>query len=213
MQVHYQYEPEFGFRYAIRTPQKQEKGLPIIFQLHGSGERGSQRWELPNVEVHGFSHVLTEKREEACILVEPQCSENTFWVAIIPQLLNFIQKMIAKYRCDQNRVYLTGLSMGGYGTWYTAMACPELFAAIAPCCGGGMPWNAKVLKMPIWAFHGAMDEAVAVTESVNMVKAVQRSGGQVKLTIYGDCGHDVWNKAYDEKLLQWLLSQQKKTQS
>lgn len=208
MQIQYQTEPEFGFRYAIRTPLEMKENLPVIFQLHGAGERGCSD-QLPNVEVNGFSHVLTKEREEACILVQPQCPDGTFWVAMIPQILTFIRGMVAKYRCDSSRVYLTGMSMGGYGTWYTAMACPELFAAIAPCCGGGMPWNAAMLTMPIRAFHGAMDEAVDVTESVNMVKAVQRVGGRVSLTIHGDCGHDVWNKAYDEQLLQWLLSQRK----
>lgn len=208
MNVHYQVTPKFGFCYAIRTPLEMKDGLPVIFQLHGAGERGDGS-EIEKVEVHGFSHVLTENREEECILVEPQCPEGTFWVAVIPQLLTFIREIVKACRCDPCRIYLTGMSMGGYGTWYTAMACPELFAAIAPCCGGGMPWNAAVLKMPLWAFHGALDDAVSVQETVSMVKAVQRTGGTVRLTVHGDCGHDVWDRAYDETLLEWLLEQRK----
>ena len=99
--------------------------------------------------------------------------------------------------------------MGGYGTWFLAMAAPELFAAIAPCCGGGMPWNAEVLTMPVWAFHGALDDVVPLTETVDMVKAIQRAGGNARLTVFGDCGHDAWTYAYDETLLQWLLAQKR----
>lgn len=208
MKVFYQTVPEFGFCYALRTPHHMERHLPVIFQLHGAGERGDQH-QLPKVEASGFAHYFSAEREIPCILVEPQCPEGTFWVAMIPQIVTFIREMVKKLDCDRSRVYLTGMSMGGYGTWYTAMACPELFAAIAPCCGGGMPWNAAVLKMPIWAFHGALDEAVNVNESIAMVKAVQAAGGTAQLTIHGDCGHDVWNRTYEAELYQWLLSKRR----
>lgn len=75
--------------------------------------------------------------------------------------------------------------------------------------GGGMPWNAEVLTMPVWAFHGALDDVVPLTETVDMVKAIQRAGGNARLTVFGDCGHDAWTYAYDEMLLQWLLAQKR----
>lgn len=208
MIISYHTDPEIEFPYAIRVPKNWRTGLPIIFQLHGAGERGERPEQ---VEVHGFANILTEAREVDCILIQPQCPEGTFWVAQIPKLLQFIKRISEKYQCDQDQVYLTGLSMGGYGTWYTAMAYPEMFAAIAPCCGGGMAWNAGVLTMPVWAFHGAQDDVVAVEETLAMVKAIWRSGGNVRMTIYDDCGHDAWNKAYSEELLQWLLNQKRST--
>lgn len=132
--------PNEHFPYVARTPDHMAPGLPIIFQLHGAGECGDGT-NLEDVEIHGFSHIFSIEQDIACILIEPQCPRKSFWVAQIPFLVDFIQRKIAEYHCDESRVYLTGLSMGGYGTWYTAMAYPELFSAIAPCCGGGMPWN------------------------------------------------------------------------
>ena len=208
MNVRYHMSVENGFVYAVRTPERMRPGLPMIIQLHGAGERGDGE-DLEKAEIHGLANVLTRTREEACVLIEPRCPEGTFWVAMIPELKQFICHMIEEYDCDPDRVTLTGLSMGGYGTWFLAMAAPELFAAIAPCCGGGMPWNAEVLTMPVWAFHGALDDVVPLAGTVDMVKAVQRAGGCAKLTVFGDCGHDAWKYAYDETLLQWLLSQRR----
>lgn len=189
-------------------PERMHAGLPMIIQLHGAGERGGGE-DLEKAEIHGLANILTQTREEDCVLIEPRCPEGSFWVAMLPELKRFVCRMIEAYACDPDRVTLTGLSMGGYGTWFLAMAAPELFAAIAPCCGGGMPWNAEVLTMPVWAFHGALDDVVPLTETVDMVKAIQRAGGNARLTVFGDCGHDAWTYAYDEMLLQWLLAQKR----
>ena len=99
--------------------------------------------------------------------------------------------------------------MGGFGTLYTAMAKPDLFAAIAPCCGGGMPWNAGVLNMPVWAFHGAVDSVVNVRESIEMIEQLQKTNPDAHLTVYENVDHDSWNLAYSPELLQWLLSKHK----
>ncbi len=198
-------EKEFEFPFILKTPTEMKENLPLIVQLHGAGERGDGS-NLDIVEIHGFSHVLTEDVEENCILVEPQCPENSFWAANVPYIKSFIEKVVAKYNCDADRVYLTGLSMGGYGTWFTAMAYPEMFAAIAPCCGGGMPWNAGVLTMPVWAFHGGKDDVVFPYESENMVKGMQKAGLNPKYTVFPEYGHNSWEKAYSKELLDWLLS-------
>lgn len=139
----------------------------------------------------------------------PQCPENSFWVAEIPFIKEFIMKIVKEFHCDPDRISLTGLSMGGYGTWYTAMAYPEMFAAIAPCCGGGMPWNAGVLKMPVWAFHGGIDDVVFPYETENMIRGMEAAGLHPKLTIHPESGHDVWDLAYREELLEWLMEQKK----
>ena len=118
--------------------------------------------------------------------------------------------MIEKYNVDSNRVYLTGLSMGGYGTWFTAMARPDLFAAIAPVCGGGMAWNAGVLKdIPIWTFHGVEDGTVSVVQTDEMVEQLKNIGADVKYSRIDGVGHNVWENAYNKELIEWLLSKEK----
>ena len=201
-------DKSFEFPFIARTPENMREKLPLIVQLHGAGERGDGS-NLEAVEVHGFSHVFTDDEEFDCILVQPQCPNDSFWVANIPFIKTFIDKIIKKYNCDEDRVYLVGLSMGGYGTWFTAMAFPDMFAAIAPCCGGGMPWNASVLKMPVWAFHGAKDEVVYPYESENMVKAMENAGLTPKYTVFSEYGHNSWEKAFCYELLEWLLMQKR----
>jgi len=114
-----------------------------------------------------------------------------------------------KYRIDENRIYVTGLSMGGYGTWDLAIKYPNRFAAIAPVCGGGDPTKASVLKdLPIWVFHGAKDEVVTLDKSQVMVDAIEKTGGSVKFTIYPEANHDSWTETYNNpELYEWFLAQ------
>ncbi len=113
---------------------------------------------------------------------------------------------------DTERIYLTGLSMGGYGTWALAAKYPERFAAIVPICGGGKRFMARSLKdIPVWAFHGAKDNVVPLKESVKMVNAVKALGGNARLTVYPDAGHDSWTETYRNKeLYSWFLGHRKK---
>lgn len=198
---------EADFPFVAYVPDKIEKPLPVILQLHGAGEAGEGGERLDLVDVHGFTKLFS-KKERDCILILPQCSKDSFWVAEIQKIRQFIENIKYKFNIDEKRIYLTGLSMGGYGTWYTALAFPEIFAAIAPVCGGGMMWKANILdKMPIWAFHGTEDETVLVSESINMIKAVRKfSTDDVRLTILDGVGHNAWEKAYSEELYNWLMS-------
>lgn len=201
-------DKKYEFPFIVKTPKNMRENLPLIVQLHGAGERGDGS-NLEAVEVHGFSHIFTDDREIDCVLVEPQCPTDSFWAARVPFIKDFILKIGKEYQCDENRVYLTGLSMGGYGTWFTAMAYPEMFAAIAPCCGGGMPWNAGVLTMPVWAFHGGKDDVVFPYETENMIRGMRNAGLDPKVTIFPEYGHNSWEKAYSDELLEWLLAQKK----
>ena len=181
----------------------------LIIHLHGSGERGKGMEELDRVLVHGLPKCANDENLGNSILVMPQCPIESFWAAKVESIKESIDKMIELYDADENRIYLCGLSMGGYGTWYTAMAYPQMFAAIAPCCGGGMPWNAGVLTMPVWAFHGDSDTTVKPYNTTDMTDAMEQAGLSPKLTIGKGVGHNMWDYTFDEELLFWLLQHKK----
>ena len=193
------------FPFVSYEPTEKNGSLPLIVQLHGAGERGDGQESLSLVDFHGFSKVIADK-EFPCLFVMPQCPADTFWAAQVESIIAFINQLIEEYDVDAKKIYLTGLSMGGFGTWYTAMARPDLFAAIAPVCGGGMAWNASVLKMPVWAFHGACDTVVSPSQSDEMVAALKAAGADVRYSRVDGVGHNVWDCAYNEELIDWLLS-------
>ena len=200
---------DYVFPFIAYIPDHVSSHPALLLQLHGAGERGDHPGDLDLVLVHGFSKVVNDENLGDCILVMPQCPTNSFWVAKIESLRKFINYIIADYSIDLSRIYLCGLSMGGYGTWYTAMAYPDLFTAIAPCCGGGMAWNAGVLTMPVWAFHGADDTVVSPYQTREMANALQGQNPHFRCTIYDGVGHDSWNKAFSEDLLRWFFSHRK----
>jgi len=185
----------------------QEK-WPLVLFLHGAGERGNGESELIRVKKHGIPKIWDNKNLPF-IAIAPQCPENSFWVAQIENLNFLLEEITSNYNVDGSRIYLTGMSMGGYGTWFYAMAYPEKFAAIAPVCGGGMPWNAQRLQnMPVWAFHGEEDNVVPFSESLNMVNALSELGSDVKFTSYPGVKHNSWENAYaTPELYDWLLKQ------
>ena len=196
------------FSYVEYAPENMKEGLPIVFQLHGAGEKGNGRDELPLVDVHGFSEFLKNNDRE-CIFIMPQCPVDTFWSARIESIVKFIEEKIAQYKADTSRVYLTGISMGGYGTWLTAMARQDLFAAIAPCCGGGMPWNAATVTMPVWIIHGAQDTTVNVFYSDEMAERLKEAGKEYIYTRLPGVTHNAWDYTFKAELIDWLLSKQK----
>ena len=200
---------EFGFPFIAYIPDRISDHPALLIQLHGAGERGDSPEELDLVLFHGYSKVVNDTNLEDCILVMPQCPKDSFWVAKIESIRKFIDHIVSAYAIDTGRIYLCGLSMGGYGTWYTAMAYPNLFAAIAPCCGGGMAWNAGMLTMPVWAFHGADDTVVSPYQTQEMVAALKDRNPNLRWTIYEGVGHDSWSRAFSEELLQWFFSHRK----
>jgi len=199
------------FPYIAYIPDHCSEHPALLIQLHGAGERGNGGDQLDKVLYLGFPNTVNDDNLKDCILIMPQCPLDTFWVAKIESLKKFIDEMCLKFSADVSRLYLCGLSMGGFGTWYTAQAYPDLFAAIAPCCGGGMPWHAAVLKMPIWAFHGLDDTVVLPSCTIDMVEKLKNSNPNLKYDLYEGVGHDSWNKAFTEQTLNWLLSHKKET--
>ena len=194
---------------------KGQQRWPLIFFLHGSGERGTNVWK---VAVHGPPKIAPTQPDFPFIVVSPQCPEQQIWSR--ETLMALLDEVIAKYAVYTNRVYLTGLSMGGYGTWDLGIAHPERFAAIVPICGGGQTiavalsgraQGAALKTLGVWAFHGGKDPVVPLEESQRMVDALKKAGvSDVKLTVYPEAGHDAWTETYNNPALyDWLLKHQR----
>lgn len=197
---------------------KGEKKWPMILFLHGAGERGTN---LANVAIHGPPKLVKQGKEFPFIIASPQCLAGEAWT--IDVLLNLLDYITVKNSVDSSRVYLTGLSVGGFGTWALGISHPERFAAIDPICGGGE--NIRILladekrkevlkKLPVWAFHGAKDPVVLPVESERMVAALKKVGcREAELTIYPEANHDSWTETYNNpKLYEWFLAYQRKQQ-
>lgn len=180
------------------------KKWPLILFLHGAGERGD---DLELVKSHGIAKMVEEEPDFPFITISPQCPENTRWGEYPRTLKAILDQVMAEFAVDEQRIYLTGLSMGGFGTWSMAMDYPNLFAAIAPICGGGLSEFVAIIKdVPVWAFHGAEDPAVPLEASQRMVDALQVSGGNVRFTVYHGVGHDSWTQTYENpELYEWFL--------
>lgn len=195
--------------YLLYLPEdygKKEQNWPLILFLHGAGERGDN---LDLVKVHGPPKLVEKRKDFQFVVVSPQCPKGKWWDAA--QLNSLVDEIVAKHQIDNTRIYVTGLSMGGYGTWSLAAAYPQRFAACAPICGGGNVQTAEALiSTPLWVFHGAKDTSVPLKQSEEMVEAIKAAGGNVKLTVYPEAGHDSWTESYDNpELYKWFLSHQR----
>lgn len=185
-----------------------EKRWPLILFLHGAGERGTNVWLVAK---HGPPKIDTTETNFPFIVVSPQCPEGKIWSDDL--VLALLDNIETKYPVDRHRVYLTGLSMGGFGTWSLGLSHPDRFAAIAPICGGGnfitplLADKSKLLSLPVWAFHGGKDPVVPPEESERMVNYLKKLGvREVKLTIYPEAQHDCWTQTYaNPELFDWFL--------
>ncbi len=194
--------------YLVHYPEWYNKGkkYPVVFLFHGSGSRGT---DINTIKANSFFE-KTKNSEYEFITVAPQCHENS-WVDLWEDVKAMVEEILLWDFCDTKRVYAIGPSMGGYAVWQIAMSMPEVFAAIVPICAGGMYWNAERVKnIPVWAFHGEKDGVIDCRDSIRMVNAVNGCGGNAKLTLYPDAGHEIWNSVYENKeVLEWMLSKRK----
>jgi predicted esterase len=197
----------YSYRYLLYLPPAYEADTavrwPLMIMLHGSGAVGQP---LSVMSLAGPGLRIEQGRDFPAVVVSPQC--NVFnWD---PTALGaFIDDVASLYRIDRDRIYITGMSMGGYGTWNLATAFPERYAAVAPVCGGGNPSQAYRLRdVPVWAFHGALDNTVPLARSQEMIDGIRAAGGEPRLTVYANTGHDAWTPAYnDEALYTWMFAQ------
>lgn len=198
-------------RYRIYLPDAYDgvTAFPMLMFLHGAGARGS---DFRRVEALGLPQILEAAANLPLIVVAPQCPRNLDWSMILPALNTFVDKLTAKFRIDPERLYLTGLSMGGFGVWSLATEYPARFAAIAPVCGGARPLLdfperlERIVHLPVWCFHGDRDEEIAIQQSHRLVSALHAYGGNVTFTIYEGAGHDSWTATYaNPELYSWFL--------
>lgn len=199
------FSAQFQVRYLLTLPEGYENSnekFPVLIFLHGAGERG---YDMEKVKVHGPPRTIKEGKKYPFIVVAPQCPEGETWnVQALSAMLSQLEK---KLRVDRDRIYLTGLSMGGYGTWEWIGMEPKRFAAVIPICGGGSRmWTINTGGLPIWCVHGDADETVPISESRSMIERAKRAGARVRFTIFEGVGHDSWTPFYSgQPWVEWLL--------
>lgn len=195
--------------YVLYVPKENNEKKPLIVFLHGSGEKGN---DIEKVKTHGPFKYLKNHELDSYVLA-PQCPENEYWDSEV--LYNLILKIQKENNIDANRIYLTGLSMGAWGTWNLAFAHPEMFAALVPIAGyvDRIPLieNCKIKNIPIRMFHGLLDDVVDVNYSIEMYKKLQKCNSDIGLNIFDNANHDSWTVVYDDPgIYEWMLKQKKK---
>lgn len=198
-------------KYLLYLPKNydQQPAWPLVLFLHGAGERGD---DLERVKKHGPAKLIEAGKQFPFVMVAPQCPSNRWWEPL--ELASLLDEVVEKYKIDQDRIYVTGLSMGGFGTWALAAYQPKRLAAIVPICGGGEPLKARLFPhLPVWVFHGAKDRVVSPERSEQMVEALKKLGANVKFTVYPEAQHDSWTETYaNPELYEWLLQQRRAPQ-
>ena len=197
-------------RYLARLPDNAAEPWPLLVFLHGRGEIGG---DLDRVKVHGPVKAAPGIEDFPFLVVAPHLAVDGLWQP--ERVMAAVDDARRRWSVDPDRIYLTGLSLGGHGTWTAAAAHPDVFAAIAPVSGWGDPETACVLgDLPIWSFHGVLDDIVPASAHQAMVDAVRACGGAPGLTLYPDLGHDAWTETYaGPRLYSWLLSHERDNDS
>ena len=186
--------------YSVQNSTK----YPVLIFLHGSGERGT---DISKVSIHGPPRLAREGKDFPFIIISPQLPEGALWEN--GKLDSTLKRALEGLNFDSSKIYLTGLSLGGMGTFAWANERPKLFAAIAPVCGMANPMDAITLKdVPIWAFHGAKDDVVPYQGSAFIIETIKDLGGtKAKISIYPEANHDSWTQTYNNpELYSWMLS-------
>ena len=202
------------------------KKYPLIVFFHGAGQRGVDNKEQL---IYGVRDILAYSKEsnDPAVIIAPQSPKNQQWVNVpwdidshvMPEkpaapmklTIDLMKDLMLNQSIDKNRIYVTGLSMGGFGTWDIIQRMPHIFAAAIPVCGGGDANQAEILKdVPIWAFHGDKDAVVKTKRSRDMIAAINEVGGKPQYTEYKSVTHDSWTQTYsDQNVLRWLFMQKK----
>lgn len=200
-----------GLDYLVYHPagydRETARRWPLVVFLHGMGERGG---DLDRVRGVGLPRQVERRGNLAYVLVVPHCPDGTLWPTKL--LGKMLDQVLEEQRVDPRRVVLTGLSMGGMGTWRWGIDQPDRFSALVPVCGGISPSGVGALKgMPIWAFHGDADPVVPIDGHRRIVDAARDAGALIRFTVYPGVGHNCWDRAYaDPSLEEWMLMQRRR---
>jgi predicted peptidase len=195
-------------RYLLFLPEgygEDERKWPLIVYLHGASVRGTN---LDRVKRYGLPWLVENRRDFPFIVISPQCPTGTRWVDLDTGcVMDVLDAVCAEYAVDTDRIYLTGVSMGGHGAWYLASRHPDRFAAVAPLCGrADTSWVESLRSVPAWVFHGERDRVCPKSYSDRMVAALDSLGATVKYTLYPGAGHDIVTRTYkNEELYEWFL--------
>ncbi|MGB7328588.1 MAG: prolyl oligopeptidase family serine peptidase [Rubripirellula sp.] len=198
------YQPDPNAR-AVAEVANDQGRVPLLLFLHGGGEGGN---DVKKVKTHGPPRLIDEGKEFPFFVVSPQNpSTSQFWDD--QALIALIDDVVSRYEIDPTRIYLTGMSRGGYGAWRLAIQNPDRFACLVPICGGGdPPYVGKIKHLPVWVFHGRKDDLIPISESQQMVDALRAAGNDAAFTIYPGAKHDAWTETYrNEELYRWMLKQ------
>ncbi len=201
-------------RYVVFIPRgySSTKAWPTLLFLHGAGQRGDDN--AAQVQVGIGPYIRGHQDTFGFITVMPQCQRSKWWTMVEEKsyALAALARTQKEYRVDPSRICLTGISMGGMGTWTLAADHPDMWSAIVPICGpGDLRTASKIAPLPCWCFHGTSDTTVPIQMSRNMIAALKRYGGQPRYTEYEGVKHNCWDRAYaTEELYTWILAQQRK---
>lgn len=208
------YKKDLSIEYLLYLPEDygkdKDRRWPVVLFLHGSGQRGKKVFSVART---GLPQMLKKKKNFPAIVISPQCPPGRWWndVDVTLKVKAMLDDVCKKYAVDKKRIYLTGLSMGGFGTWHLAQQYPDTFAALAPICGGGNPWLQKrLIKIPTKVYHGTKDRNVPIAFGRLMYDALKRAGGQVEFIEFPNKAHSIWNGIYkNPKLWEWMFAQVK----
>ncbi|MEN6365413.1 MAG: prolyl oligopeptidase family serine peptidase [Thermoguttaceae bacterium] len=214
--------------YRLLSPERIEPGktYPLVLFLHGAGERGEDNTAQLRHVAKTFAQPDVRRRHP-CFVLAPQCPKNRCWVEVdwtltrhtmpaepsvpLTLALELFDQTVEALPIDRSRLYVVGISMGGYGTWDVVQRRPDVFAAALPVCGGGdVALAPRLQKLPIWAFHGDADRTVPPVRTTAMIGAIRTAGGHPNMTIYHGVGHDCWTRTFaNPAVLDWLFDKQR----
>lgn len=212
-QVETRVKTKVKYDYLLYVPKEyaaRKTNYPLVIYLHGGSQSGKGGPDLVKLKTYGLPRLVNQGRNFEFIIASPQCPEGKFW-STHNWLDSLYAELTATYRINPKRVYLTGISMGGYGTWQTTVAYPDKFAAIVPLCGGcdDSTQVCRIKNVPIWTFHGTADNLISVDETERLVKRLNQCGGNVKFSRLKGIGHGIQYLYEDKAIYDWLLKQHK----
>jgi predicted peptidase len=188
---------------------KQTATYPLVIYLHGGSQKGN---DLNKLKLYGLPHLVDQGTDYPFIIASPQCPDNKYW-STENWFENLYRDLRAKYRVDTNRVYVTGISMGGFGAWQVAMDYPNTFAAVIPLCGGcnDSTQICRISHVPVWTFHGTADDQIPISETERLINRLEKCNGKAKFTRLNGEGHSIQYLYENKAIFDWMLQQKRQS--